>query len=60
MRKYMPDNVRYSMSKPTKEMIEEIINSIEERDYEKRNGKGYSESSRIGRGTEEARAGNGR
>ena len=30
MRKYMPDNVRYSMSKPTKEMIEEIINSIEE------------------------------
>lgn len=30
MRKYMPDNVRYSMSKPTKEMIEEIIKSIKE------------------------------
>ena len=30
MRKYMPVNVRYSMSKPTKEMINEIIKNIEE------------------------------
>jgi glycosyltransferase involved in cell wall biosynthesis len=30
MRKYMPDNVRYSMSKPTREMIEEIIKGIKE------------------------------
>ena len=30
MRKYMPENVRHSMSKPTQEMIEEIIKSIQE------------------------------
>lgn len=28
MRKYMPESVKYSMSKPTKEMIDEIIKSI--------------------------------
>ena len=28
MRKYMPDSVKYSMSKPTQEMIDEIIKSI--------------------------------
>lgn len=30
MRKYMPESIKYSMSKPTNEMIEEIIKSIEE------------------------------
>ena len=30
IRKYMPDEIRYSMSKPTKEMIEEIIRGIKE------------------------------
>lgn len=30
IRKYMPESIKYNMSKPTKEMIEEIIKTIEE------------------------------
>ncbi len=33
MRKYMPDEIKYSMSKPTEEMIEEIIKGIKEPIY---------------------------
>ena len=31
IRKYMPEEIKYNMSKPTKEMIEEIIKTIDEK-----------------------------